>query len=172
MTTEYLVRREMEHVFAALTPANRLVCRVCVDTGLRVGDVVALRSDQLARQFWIREQKTGKKRRVNLRDDLLRQLLAQAGETWVFPSPKDPSQHRTRQAVWYDVKRASKAFRLPQNVSPHSLRKVFAVELLERCKGNVGRVQRALNHSDVATTMIYAMAYQIYLAKYGDRTTA
>lgn len=167
MTTEYLVWREMEHVFAALTPANRLVCRVCVSTGLRLGDVVALRSDELAPQFWITEQKTGKRRRVNLTNELLDQLRAQAGAVWVFPSPKDPSKHRTRQAVWWDVKRAAKAFRLPQNVAPHSLRKVYAVELLSRCKGNVGRVQRALNHSDAATTYIYAMAYEIYRAKYG-----
>ncbi len=167
MTTEYLVRREMEHVFAALTPANRLVCRVCVDTGLRVGDVVQLRTEQLVPQFWITESKTGKRRRVNLTAGLLKALQAQAGTTWVFPSPKDQTAHRTRQAVWYDVKRAAKAFRLPQNVAPHSLRKVYAVQLLERCKGNVGRVQRALNHSDAATTYIYVMAYEIYRAKYG-----
>lgn len=166
MTTEYLVWREMEHVLAALTPANRLVCRVCVATGLRVGDVVALRTEQIGPQFWITEQKTGKRRRVNLTHPLLRQLRAQAGAVWVFPSPKDPAKHRTRQAVWWDVKRAAKAFRLPQNVAPHSLRKVYAVELLNRCGGNVGRVQRALNHSDAATTYIYAMAYEIYRAKY------
>ncbi|MDE6590327.1 MAG: tyrosine-type recombinase/integrase [Oscillospiraceae bacterium] len=166
MTTEYLVNREMEHVLAALTPANRLVCRVCVATGLRVGDVVALRSDQLARQFWITEAKTGKRRRVNLTDGLLKALQDQAGKAWVFPSPKNETRHRTRQAVWYDVKRASKAFRLPQNVAPHSLRKVYAVDLMKRCKGNVGRVQRALNHSDMATTMVYVMAYQLYRDKY------
>lgn len=171
MTTEYLVRREMEHVFAALTPANRLVCRVCVDTGLRVGDVVALRTEQLAPQFWIREAKTGKRRRVNLNAGLLKALQAQAGRVWVFPSPKDEKRHRTRQAVWYDVKRASKAFRLPQNVAPHSLRKVYAAELLKKSKGDMSRVQRALNHSDMATTMVYVMAYQLYQVKYGDRTT-
>lgn len=161
----------MEHVFAALTPANRLVCRVCVDTGLRVGDVVALRTDQLAPQFWVREAKTGKRRRVNLSNGLLKALQAQAGRTWVFPSPKDQTAHRTRQAVWYDVKRASKAFRLPQNVAPHSLRKVYAAELLEKSKGDMSRVQRALNHSDMATTMVYVMAYQLYQVKYGSRTT-
>lgn len=170
MTTEYLVRREMEHVFAALTPANRLVCRVCVNTGLRVSDVLALRTEQLAYQFWITEAKTKKPRRVNLTRGMLWELQQQAGETWVFPSPKDPRKHRSRQAVWRDVKRASKAFRLPQNVAPHSLRKVYAVELLKRSKGNVDRVQRALNHSDMATTMIYVMAYQLYLAKYIGET--
>lgn len=170
MTTEFLIWREMEHVLAALTPANRLVCRVCVATGLRVGDVVALRTDQLARQFWITEQKTGKRRRVNLTDDLLRQLRQQAGREWVFQGSRSPQKHRTRQAVWRDVKRAAKAFRLPQNVGVHSFRKVYAVDQLRKGKGNLGKVQRALNHADVSTTMIYAMSYQLYLDKYGQRS--
>lgn len=157
----------MEHVLAALTPANRLVCRVCVATGLRVGDVVSLRTEQLARQFWITEQKTRKRRRVNLTDELLGQLRAQAGRDWVFPGARDQRQHRTRQAVWRDVKRAAKAFRLPQNVGVHSLRKVYAVQQLNRSRGNVAKVQRALNHSDAATTMVYAMSWQLYEAKYG-----
>ena len=170
MTTEYLVWREMEHVLAALTPANRLVCRVCVATGLRVGDVVALRTAQLRPQFWITEQKTGKRRRVNLTKQLLGELRDQAGDVWVCPGARDPErQHRSRQAVWRDVKRAAKAFRLPQNVGVHSLRKVYAVDQLRRSRGNVAKVQRALNHSDAATTMVYAMAYQLYEAKYGGK---
>lgn len=167
MTTEYLLRREMEHVLAALTPSNRLVCRVCLQTGLRVGDVVSLRTDQLSRQFWVVEAKTKKRRRVNLPDKLLRDVKAQAGKVWAFPGRK-PGTHRTRQAVWADVKRAAKAFRLKQNVAPHSFRKVYAVELMERC-GDVKRVQRALNHSDCATTMIYVMAAEILRAKQGQR---
>ena len=56
---------------------------------------------------------------------------------------------------------------MPQNVGVHSLRKRYAVEQLERSGGNYGRVQRLLNHSDMAVTMIYAMSYQLYQAKYG-----
>lgn len=168
MTTEFLVRREMEHVFAALTPENRRVCKVCVETGLRVGDVVQLRTEQLSPQFWITESKTGKRRRVNLKAELLADLKKHAGKEWVFPG-RDPRKHRTRQAVWVDVKRAAKAFRLPQNVSVHSLRKVYACDMLTKSKGNVGKVQKALNHGDAATTLIYIMAEQIYRAKYGDR---
>ena len=166
MTTEYLVRRELEHVLAALMPANRLVCRVCLDTGLRVGDVVGLRTDQLAPQFWITEQKTKKRRRVNLSGALLDQLRAQAGPVWVFTGARDQSKHRTRQAVWADVKRAAKAFRLPQNVGVHSIRKVYAVDKVRRSNGDLRRVQRALNHADLSTTMVYAMAAELYRAKY------
>ena len=167
MTTEFLMWQEMEHVLAALTPANRLVCRVCVATGLRVGDVVALRTDQIGPQFWVTEQKTGKRRRVNLSKALLEELRANAGPVWVFPGARSQDKHRTRQAVWRDVKRASRAFRVPQNVGVHSLRKVYAVDQLKKGRGNLQKVQRLLNHADMSTTMIYAMSYQLYLAKYG-----
>lgn len=163
MTTEYLLRREMGHVLAALTSSNRIVCEVCLQTGLRVGDVLALRTADIKPQFWIEEAKTKKRRRVNLPRDLRERILAQAGEVWAFPGRK-PEQHRTRQAVWADVKRAARAFRIKQNVAPHSFRKVYAVELLRRC-GDVKRVQRALNHSDCATTMIYVMAAELLAAK-------
>lgn len=156
--TEYLLHEQLWHVLAALTPTNRLVCRVCLHTGLRLGDVLALRTEELARQFFITESKTKKRRRVGLTDELIHDIKAQAGATWAFPSAKgDSCGHWTRQAVWKDVKRAAKAFRLPQNVAPHSLRKVYAVQLRDKY-GDMGRVQRALNHDSPVTTMIYAMA--------------
>lgn len=57
---------------------------------------------------------------------------------------------------------------MPQNVAPHSFRKVYAVDLLERY-GDIQRVQRALNHSGVETTMIYAMADKLLSAKLNKR---
>lgn len=157
----------MEHVFAALTPANRLACRVAVHTGLRIGDVLAIPTSKLGSQFWIQERKTGKRRRVNLPKELVLDLKSQAGKEWVFPGVRDPTKPRTRQAVWADVKRAARAFRMPQNVGVHSLRKRYAVEQLERSGGNFERVRKLLNHRDMSVTMIYAMSYQLYLAKYG-----
>ena len=160
--TEYLLRKEVGHVLAALTPQNRLICEVCLHTGLRVGDVVGLRTQQLGPQFMVTEQKTKKRRRVGLPGPLLEDIRRQAGEEWAFPGRR-PGSHKTRQAVWNDMKRAARAFRLPQNVGPHSLRKVYAVELLDKY-GDLKRVQRALNHSGVEVTMIYAMADRL-LAK-------
>ena len=164
MTTEYLLNREVEHVLAALMPSNRLVCRVCLHTGLRVGDVLNLKTEQLKPVFWVKEAKTGKKKRVGLPRPLLAELRRNAGKIWVFPGVRDETKHRTRQAVWADVKRAAKAFRLPQNVAPHSFRKVYAVELLERY-GDIDRVRRALNHGSASTTMIYAMADKLLVEK-------
>lgn len=157
----------MQEVLDLLTPDNRLVMRVCLHTGLRVSDVLALKPDQLKPNFWITEQKTRKRRQVGLPEPLLADLRANAGRYWVFPG-REGRKHRTRQAVWKDVKRAAAALRLPQNVGTHSARKVYAVELLERY-GDIDRVKRALNHSDMAVTMIYAMADHQLAAKYRRR---
>ncbi|MGM9586456.1 MAG: tyrosine-type recombinase/integrase, partial [Candidatus Limivicinus sp.] len=89
---------------------------------------------------------------------LLRSIQEQAGNEWAFPGkPGSSCGHKTRQAVWADVKRAAKAARLPANVGTHSARKVYAVRKLQRT-GDLAAVQRALNHSDPAVTMVYAMA--------------
>lgn len=154
--TEYLLQREVDMVLSALTPENRLVMRVCLHTGLRLGDVLALKTAQLAPHFWVTEMKTGKRKQVGLPEPLLSDLRKQAGKVWVFPG-RDPRKHRTRQAVWKDVKRAARAFRLPQNVAPHSARKVYAVDLLQRY-GDIAKVRKALNHSSDSVTMIYALA--------------
>ena len=112
MRTEYLLQREVDMVLAALTPENRLVMRVCLHTGLRLGDVLGLKTAQLAPHFWVTEQKTRKRKQIGLPEPLLSDLHKQAGKEWVFPG-RDPRKHRTQQAVWKDVKRAARAFRFP-----------------------------------------------------------
>lgn len=158
MKTEYLLNREVDNILSTLTAGNALVMRVALHTGLRIGDVLAIKSQQLAPRFWVTESKTGKRRQIGLPQPLLDDIKKQAGTIWAFPG-RDPDKHRTRQAVWKDVKRAAKAFRLPQNAAPHSARKVYAVELREKY-GDLQRVQRALNHSGLAVTLIYALADQ------------
>lgn len=170
MRTEYLLDREVDLVLSALTDRNRLIMRTCLQTGLRLGDVLALKPDRLKRNFWVTEQKTGKARQVGLPEPLLSDLRRAAGDHWVFPG-RDPRKHQTRQAVWKDVKRAAEAFRLKQNVGPHSARKVYAVELLRKY-GDIERVRRALNHSSDSVTLIYAMADQQLEAKYKRRRAA
>jgi integrase len=167
LRTEYILDREVELILAALTPRNRLVIRTALTTGLRVGDVLALKPERLKPHFWVTEQKTGKKRQVGLPEPLLSDLKKHAGKYWVFPG-RDPKKHHTRQAVWKDVKRAAKLFRLPQNVAPHSFRKVYAVELMQKY-GDIERVRRALNHGSETITMIYALADTQMKAKYKRR---
>lgn len=170
MRTEYLLQKEVERVLDLLTPENRLVMRVCLHTGLRISDALALRPEQLQPHFWVTERKTGKRRQIGLPEPLLSDLRAAAGKYWVFPG-REGRKPRTRQAVWKDVKRAAAALRLPQNVAPHSARKVYAVELRKKY-GDIERVRRALNHSSESVTLIYALADQQLEAKFRRRRPA
>lgn len=163
MRSEYINYGDLQHLFSVLMPENALVLRVSLETGLRIGDVLAIRTEQIrAQRFTVREQKTGKSRRVYLSKPLWDALRRSAGRIYVFEGRNDPHKHRTRQAVYNDLKRAAKAFRIPQNVSPHSLRKLYAVTLLDET-GDLELVQRALNHDRITTTLIYALSDRLDL---------
>lgn len=152
MRTSWIPHEDCAVLLRLLTPANALVMETALNTGLRVGDVLALRTEKLRkRQFSVREQKTGKARRVYLPKSLRARLLAQAGETWVF-SGVDPARHRTRQAVWKDVKRASVAMRV-KRVGCHTARKVYAVDIYK--KKGLEACRKALGHDRLETTLIY-----------------
>lgn len=157
--TDYIVREEMDHLLAALMPANRLVLEVSLNTGLRLGDVLNLKTEALKPCMGVREQKTGKYRTVRLSSDLLDRLITQAGKIYVFPNRLDYRKPRTRQAVWKDLKRAARLFRIPSklNVAPHSERKIYAVGQYKRTC-SIKKVQELLNHSSEAVTWIYAAA--------------
>lgn len=158
MRSEWVPKGEMEHILAALTAPNRLACEVSLATGLRIGDVLYLKPEQVRKQrFTVREQKTGKTRSVRLPKDLMERCISCAGQHYVFENRLNGRKPRTRQAVYKDLKRVAKNYGCKKNVTPHSARKVFAVEEFEKT-GSLKRVQKLLNHSDEAVTILYAMA--------------
>lgn len=156
MRTEYIFNDELEHVLALLMPSNRLACQLALKAGLRIGDVLSIKTADLKQRMSIKEKKTGKTRRISMSKDLLLKLQAHAGLLYVFPSRSGES-HRTRQAVWKDLKRAQEALRLPGNIGTHTMRKVYAVRLMKRY-GSIKKVMDALNHDNETTTLLYAMA--------------
>jgi integrase len=158
LRSDFINKDIVGHILYALTPENRLACQVALETGLRIGDILAFRTADLKKKsFTIREQKTNKKRVVRLRECLKNELLAQSGKIFVFEHRTDPQRHRTRQAVYSDIKRAAKLFRIKENISPHSLRKLYAVDLYQKT-GDLSKVMQALNHDNDTVTMIYALA--------------
>lgn len=164
MKTEYIHRQELAHLLAALTAPNRLAMEISMATGLRIGDVLSIKSDQIRqakdRRFTVRELKTGKTRRITLSAELYQRALSMAGKVYVFENRMDWRRPRTRQAVFKDVKRVARIFRLKQNVAPHTARKVYAVDAFKR-SGDLKKVQRLLNHSSEAVTTLYAMADEL-----------
>lgn len=158
MRTDWVCHDDMSVVLRLLTPANALAVELSLVTGLRIGDALAIETDTLKKgqRISVYEHKTGKTKRVYIPKKLHARLLSSSGSRFVFPHRLDQNKHRTRQAVWADIKRAAKALRLKDNLAPHSARKIYAVQIyrekgLEACR-------KALNHSDTATTLIYLLS--------------
>ena len=152
---------EWSHILAALMPENALAIECCLRYGLRIDDVLAFKTKDVKKgRFTIKEQKTGKARRIKLCEYIQLELLAQANDTFVFPHRTDPNKHRTRQAVWQDVKRACKYYRYKANITPHSARKYYANEL--RSRGySLKEIQNIMNHTSSEVTMLYALSEQM-----------
>jgi integrase len=126
-------------------------------TGLRVGDVLNARFSDLDTKGYLHytAQKTGKKARVKLPADIVTSLeKRRTGDGFLFPSPVVPDKAISRQAVWQHIKSAAKDARVSlAGVSPHSLRKTFAVDTFK--KEGFGAVMSKLQHSDPSTTYLY-----------------
>lgn len=158
MRADFTPRDEFRHILAALTPSNRLALETSLATGLRISDVLNLKSDDLRERFFIRELKTGKKKYIYLPKCLLFRLKSLSGRFYVFEHRFTPLKHKTRQAVYKDLKRACRVFRIKNlQLSPHSARKIYAVFEYQKSH-NLEKVKGLLNHDSEAVTMLYAMA--------------
>lgn len=173
MRSAWVKTEELSHILAALTPCNRLACEIALATGLRIGDVLQLKSEMVTRscRFTIQEQKTGKRRRVYLPRALWDRACSMAGPIYVFSGRCNGRKHRSRQAVYKDIRRAAALFRLSEVVTPHSLRKAWAVDKLEET-GSLKKVQKLMNHESEAVTMLYAMADRLEQRKRGRKTVS
>lgn len=164
MRTGYVEPDVFRLLLTALMPANRLALETSMTTGLRIADVLHLKTADLVRTArpTITERKTGKHRRVYFPRALRDALLLQAGRFFIFEGRFDERRPRTRQAVFKDLKRVARLYRVDgekicANVAPHSARKIYAVQDF-RAHGSLERVRRLLNHNDEAVTALYALA--------------
>lgn len=184
MKTDYICLDRMQEILHGLMPDNRDVLLLSMYTGLRVSDVLGLRwekcsSLQPGQLLSLVAMKTGKVVNVMISPPVF-EILKRRGagvrqKGWVFPGRirgtesqndgAETSVPRTRQAVWKDLKRAARLYRcdgrkLRENLGPHSCRKMFAVSLYRETK-SLEVVRRALGHSDLAVTLVYALADEL-----------
>lgn len=155
MRTDYIKSELYNKIYLRMTYENALALRTSLETGLRIGDVLAIKvADLNGRTLTYTAQKTKKQGRAVLSSDLAHRLKKIAGRVYVFEG-RNGDKPRTRQAVWKDVKQATKGM-FAENVAPHSARKTFAVEDFQ--EHGLPHTQKALQHDRVDTTMLYAFA--------------
>ena len=76
--TRPIASAELRALLKVLPDAAALAVRISADTGLRVSDVLSIRSGDLAPTMQVTERKTGKARRVRLRPATLAAARAYA----------------------------------------------------------------------------------------------
>lgn len=165
--SDYITDEQALELVRKLSPANRLVCEIMYVTGMRVGDVCALKRGDIERAMQtgfitVTEQKTGKKRSAKADRKLLEKALVLAGEENVFPNQRDKRRHRTRNAVWNQVRK--QAHQPGLTITPHSFRKNYAVRKF-RETGDIEKVRRMMGHDNISTTILYVTSDIITNAK-------
>lgn len=158
-SADYISKDSFDILLKALMPQNRLALQVALATGLRIDDVLHIKTSQLDKErFTIKEMKTGKNKRVRIPVALRDECRRYAGRFYVFEHRLDPKKTRTRQAVYKDLKRACEMFRVNGvQISPHTARKIYSVCLYDKYL-SVDKVREKMGHKYNSTTEIYCNA--------------
>lgn len=163
MKARFLSEKEVARLCAVCREKIWLPFEVSTLTGLRIGDVLKIKSGDLCADdmcISYTAEKTGKSGQAFIPRSLMERLILAASESeneYIFSSPIKKGEHLTRQAAWRRIKRAClRAGIAPDGVSPHSMRKVFAVDLYKR--EGMTAVKTYLQHSNIDVTEIYALA--------------
>ena len=155
--TEYIKPNDYNKVYMVMQYDNALALRTSLETGLRIGDVLALKPENIqGRTIHCTAQKTGKTVKKTISADLCNRLKQIAGDKWIFTG-RDGTDHKTRGALWKDVKKASKELGFSVNFGCHSARKTYAVELFK--EHGITDVQKELQHDNLETTLLYVFAH-------------
>jgi len=168
----FLTEAQVQALYdACRTDQQRLFILVCIDTGMRKGEVLGLRWDEIDFRLGkitlgnqdAKRTKSGKARIIpltkRLKDALLVTLRAQKGSSqFVFPGRKRDARGRPVDAPMTTVKtfwnRLRKDAGLP-NVTVHELRHTYASWQIQHGTP-ISVVRELLGHSHITTTERYA----------------
>ena len=107
MRTDYLNPQIYNRLYGVMTYENVLALRISLETGLRIDDILSLRAEQLkGRTLRGVAEKTGKPYKKVISVDLANRLRALNRQGYIFPHRTKKGEHRTRQAVWSNMKKA------------------------------------------------------------------
>ncbi len=155
---------------AVRNPKHRAILMVIYSHGLRVGEVVRLREDDIDAQrglLHIRQAKGRKDRFVSLSIVALKAVRdyqrAFRPRGWLFPGQR-PGRHLHERSVQSVFKRACERAGITKRVTVHTLRHCFATHHLERGT-DLRYIQTMLGHRSPQTTQIYTHVMNRDLAR-------
>ena len=156
MKADYADKNILNTLINSMRFENGVALTVALETGLRIGDVLKIeKKDIKGNEIHYKAEKTGKKGVASVSEATLRKMRACASGKYIFPGTRS-NPHRTRQAVYLDLKRVCRMYGIKTQISPHSTRKSFAVD--EYHEHGFEAVKQKLQHSSDAVTLLYALS--------------
>lgn len=156
---------EIENILIAdLTKIERLIVELLYGCGLRVSELVGLKTNGLdLSASYLRCSGKGSKERLVPLGSKAKEALVEYFKQRDFLMKKynletknlliaDSGRFLTRQDIYNFIHEQGK--KIHKNISPHTLRHSFATHLLEN-GADLRIVQELLGHSDVSTTQLY-----------------
>ena len=168
----YLTVEEVDKLFAAPDISkpeglrDRTMLETLYATGIRVSELVGLKVSSIESKLgYIRVVGKGNKERVVPIGTTALQWIQRYLDESRSVMLKDPritealfvsrrNKGMTRQAIWENVKRYTRACGIDKALSPHKLRHSFATHMLSG-GADLRTVQILLGHEDITTTEIY-----------------
>ena len=128
-----------------------------INTGLRVGDLLKLKTKDLKRKkkIIILEGKTKKPRTISLANiyDEVQQYITTLESEWIFPSRKGNKPITPTQA-YRQLNKAASMVDINEGIGTHTMRKTFGYWFYKQTK-DVAKLQAILNHSHPEITLRY-----------------
>jgi len=160
----HLSQEEIRHLQMALSnPKHKLMLGLAYASGVRVGELVKIKVEQIdweRKMLLVKEGKGRKDRYTILSEPIIQDIkeylhlrsLKGVESPYLFESR---AGHITTRAFEEIVKQAAKRAKLERKVHPHLLRHSFATHLLES-GARESHIQQLLGHKDIRTTQTYA----------------
>jgi integrase len=157
---------EMKAALKGKEGRDELLFVMGINTALRISDLLSLsvgdvldEEGNISVTLNLKEHKTGKAKRFPLNSAVKSALLGYLSQKScrdraepLFPSQKGGALSRSQ--AWRLLKKAAESVGL-ENIGTHSLRKTFGYQVYKNSGGNLGLVQKLMNHSTSKVTLSY-----------------
>lgn len=165
---------QMLHALKSVHPKYEVMFAIGHTTGLRISDILGLRSNILTKKnIVVKEKKTGKKRIVVLTEDVrdlvenhCKRYRLTGREYLIFSRDYERDKHLSRVQA-YRVMRSVGSDLGMEGIGTHCMRKTFAQRKYE-ATGDIVALQRELNHKYVGTTIMYLANGNLNNIRFGD----